>query len=85
MKKVRLKHRESKWIPEGEGDKQMSESCLKGWIEDGVNEGLGAYNIQDAMKEMFDINKIKQMLIALFPNVFDLSEKKLKKVPPIFP
>jgi len=31
------------------------------------------------------VNKIKQMLIALFPNVFDLSEKKLKKVHPVFP
>ena len=72
MKKVKLKHQESKWIPEGEGDKQMSESCLKGWIEDGINEGLGAYNIQDAMKEMFDINKIKQMLIdSLTPEILN--------------
>ena len=72
MKKVKLKHRESKWIPEGEGDKQMSESCLKGWIEDGINEGLGAYNIQDAMKKMFDINKIKQMLVdSLTPEILN--------------
>ena len=72
MKKVKLKHRESSYIPEGEGDKQMSERCLKSWIEDGIDEGLGAYNIQDALEEMFDISKIKMMLVeSLTPQIMN--------------
>ena len=72
MNKVKLKHQESAYIPEGEGDKQMSERCLKSWIEDGINEGLGAYNIQDAIKEMFDVGKIKQMIVeSLTPEIMN--------------
>ena len=72
MKKVKLKHQESAYIPEGEGDKQMSERCLKSWIEEGINEGLGAYNIQDAIKEMFDVGKIKQILVeSLTPEIMN--------------
>ena len=76
MKKVKLKHRESSYIPEGEGDKQMSERCLKSWIKDGIDEGLGAYNIQDALEKMLhltiDIGKIKMMLIeSLTPEIMN--------------
>ena len=72
MKKVKLKHQESAYIPEGEGDKQMSERYLKSWIEEGINEGLGAYNIQDAIKEMFDVGKIKQILVeSLTPEIMN--------------
>ena len=72
MKKVKLKHKESSYIPDGEGDKQMSERCLKSWIEEGINEGLGAYNIQDAIKEMFDVGKIKQILVeSLTPEIMN--------------
>ena len=55
MEKVKLKHREN--------GKQMNEVCLKAWIKEGVNEGLGAYSIQDALEKMFDVGKIKQLLI----------------------
>ena len=72
MKKVKLKHQESSYIPDGEGDKQMNERCLKSWIEDGISEGLGAYNIQDALEEMFDIGKIKTMLVeSLTPKIMN--------------
>ena len=72
MKKVKLKHQESAFIPEGEGDKQMSERCLKSWIEEGINEGLGAYSIQNAIKEMFDVGKIKQILVeSLTPEIMN--------------
>ena len=72
MKKVRLKHQESAYIPEGEGDKQMSESCLKAWIKEGVNEGLGAYSIQDTLEKMFDVSIIKQLLIeSLTPEIMN--------------
>ena len=70
MKKVKLKHRESSYIPEGEGDKQMSESCLKTWIKESINEGLGAYSIQNALEKMFDVSIIKQLLIeSLTPEI----------------
>ena len=72
IKKVKLKHQESAYIPEGEGDKQMNGRCLKSWIEEGINEGLGAYNIQNAIKEMFDVGKIKQMIVeSLTPEIMN--------------
>ena len=72
IKKVKLKHQESAYIPKGEGDKQMNERCLKSWIEEGINEGLGAYNIQNAIKEMFDVGKIKQMIVeSLTPEIMN--------------
>jgi len=72
MKKVRLKHQkpmmeedDKKWIP-------MNESCLKDWIESGINEGLDARNIQDAIGEMFDTDKIKQILLnSLMPEILE--------------
>ena len=64
MKKTKLKHREN--------GKQMNESCLKAWIKEGVNEGLGAYSIQDALEKMFDVGKIKQLLIeSLTPEIMN--------------
>ena len=64
MKKTRLKHREN--------GKQMNEACLKAWIKEGVNEGLGAYSIQDALEKMFDVGKIKQLLIeSLTPEIMN--------------
>tara|TARA_R110000824_G_scaffold4623_8_gene22271 strand:- start:1781 stop:2218 length:438 start_codon:yes stop_codon:yes gene_type:complete len=70
MKKVKLKHREPRY--EGKGDNQMDELCLKGWIKDGINEGLGAYNIQDTIEKMFDAGKIKQLLIeSLTPEIIN--------------
>jgi len=72
MKKIKLKHRESSYIPEGEGDKQMSESCLKTWIKESINEGLGAYSIQNALEKMFDVSIIKQLLIeSLTPEIMN--------------
>ena len=72
MKKVKLKHRESSYIPNGEGDKQINERCLKRLIKNGIDEGLGAYNIQDALEEMFDISKIKTMLVeSLTPEIMN--------------
>lgn len=64
MKKTKLKHREN--------GKQMNEACLKAWIKEGVNEGLGAYSIQDALEKMFDVGKIKQLLIeSLTPEIMN--------------
>ena len=64
MKKVRFKHRE--------GSEQMSESSLRIWVEQGIEEGLGAFNIEDSLKKMFDIGKIRQVIIdSLVPEVMN--------------
>jgi len=64
MKKVKLKH--------SENDKQMNRVCLEAWIKEGVNEGLGTYSMQDALEKMFDVDKIKQLLIeSLTPQIMN--------------
>ena len=50
----------------------MSESSLRIWVEQGIEEGLGAFNIEDSLKKMFDIGKIRQVIIdSLVPEVMN--------------
>ena len=75
MNKVSFKHRKETWKVKKSDDKNdnhMSEESLKGWIKDGINEGLHDYNIGEIIGKMFDQNKIKQIVIdALVPKVMD--------------
>ena len=64
MNKVKLRHQQA--------NKQLSEGSLRMWVEQGIGEGLGAHNIQDAIKKMFDAGKITQMLIdSLTPEIMN--------------
>ena len=71
MNKVNFKHREDVYNS-NESDKQMSKNHLEWWIKEGINEGLGAHNIQDTIKKMFDADKIRQILVdSLTPQIID--------------
>tara|TARA_R100000664_G_scaffold19628_1_gene28755 strand:- start:3977 stop:4399 length:423 start_codon:yes stop_codon:yes gene_type:complete len=64
MNKVKLKHRDP--------NIQMSESVLKTWIHEGIDEGLNGSNIEDVLNELFNTAKMRKVIVnALVPYIIN--------------
>ena len=64
MNKVKLKHRDP--------NIQMSESVLKTWIHEGIDEGLNGSNIEDVLNELFNTAKMRKVIVnALVPHIIN--------------
>jgi hypothetical protein len=70
MNKVSLKHRKETW--NDKNDNHMSESALRHWIQESINEGLSNYSFSEIIAKMFDTDKIRTMLIeSLTPTIMN--------------